>query len=76
MSAPVLTIHRPHGVVSIGIDYGYGEKFSASFPTGEQAAYPEAIESNRVECEREVAEYVAGYRERFPDLIVQDPHKP
>lgn len=68
----IVTVSRRDGVALVFIDYGYGagDQLSASFPTGAYAAYPEAIESNRLECEREIAAHIAEMRERCPDLTV------
>lgn len=65
----ILTIAEGDGVIEVWMNWGDGKnRIQYSVPTGDQAAYPEAIESNRRECERKIKDYVDTDRKTYPGL--------
>jgi len=50
----IVTIKNGDGVLEVFVDWrrGSGAEFRASFPTGDQAAYPEARDRARAAAER------------------------
>ena len=70
MAITEITITEDRGVFVIEVSWNGGRKrLAATIPTGDRAAYPEAVVRNRNAANTRVAEFIA---KSYPDASVID----
>lgn len=69
-SNPTITVRDEDGYFSITVDRGFGPRLAATVPTGNRAAYPEAIERGMAEAREKVTAIVDDQVRICPDAVV------
>jgi hypothetical protein len=68
--SPSIIVHNEGGCITVSVSNGLGTRIVASVPTGNQAAYPEAVARGLAEANERVDAHVGRYLLVYPNATV------